>query len=182
MQIVLLGARGSGKTTVGRIIASRLSIEFIDVDDLIVARAGKSIRDIFAQDGQPRFRDIEAEVLADALRWLGDRVISLGGGTVLRDENRDLLNRSSAYRYYLRADAETLHARIAADPRTVETRPALTAYAGSVEEVRQLLTIREPLYREVMTRELDAGHLSPKQLALMILGEVHSDSGGCFPS
>lgn len=181
MQIVLLGARGSGKTTVGQMVASRLSIEFVDVDDLIVARAGKSIREIFADDGEPRFRDIEAEVLADAIRWTGDRVISLGGGTVLREENRDLLKRSASYRYYLRADADTLHARITADPRSAANRPALTAYAGSVEEVRHLLAIREPLYREVMTRELDGSSLSPKQLAMMILGEVQSDSGRCFP-
>lgn len=181
MQIVLLGARGSGKTTVGQMIASRLSIEFVDLDDVIVARAGKAIREIFADDGEPLFRDIEAAALEDALRWTDDRVLSLGGGAVVRDSNRELLTRSAAYRYYLRCDAEQLHERIIADPNTAANRPALTAYSGSVDEVRHLLSIREPLYREVMTREIDVTALSARQAAMMILGEVQSDSHRCFP-
>jgi shikimate kinase len=181
MQIVLLGARGSGKTTVGRIVASRLSIEFVDLDDVIVARAGKTIREIFADDGEPAFRDIESAALEDAMRWTDDRVLSLGGGTVLRESNRDLLSRSSAYRYYLQCEAEQLHARIVADPNTAANRPALTAYAGSVDEVRHLLAIREPLYRAVMTREIDVTSLTAKQVAMMILGEVQGDSHRCHP-
>jgi shikimate kinase len=101
---------------------------------------------------------------------------------VLREANRDLLKRSNAYRYYLRCDAEVLDARIRADPRSAATRPTLTAYGGGIDEIRHLIEVREPLYREVMTRELDATSLTPKQLAMMILGEVHSDSGTCFPS
>lgn len=181
MQIVLLGSRGSGKTTVGKLVAAQFGIEFVDVDDVIVARAGKPIREIFAQDGEPAFRDIEAAVLADALRWTGDRVIGLGGGTVLRPANRELLTLSAAYRYYLRCDVEVQHARITADPRSASTRPALTNLSG-LEEIRHLMAIREPLYRAVMTREIDVTNLSPRQVAMMIIGEVQSDSGRCFPS
>lgn len=181
MQIVLLGSRGSGKTTVGKLVASHYSIEFVDVDDLIVARSGKSIKAMFAEDGEPAFRDVESAVLDDAMRWTGDRVISLGGGTVLREANRELLKRSAAYRYYLRVDAEVLNERINADPRSAATRPALTALGGGIEEIRHLITVREPLYREVMTREIDATHLTPRQIAAMITGEVQSDSGRCFP-
>ena len=182
MQIVLMGARGCGKTTVGRLVASRLSVEFVDIDDVIVARAGKTIRQIFAADGEPAFRDIESAALADALRWLDGRVLSLGGGTVLRESNRDLLARSSAYRYYLRCDPEQLHTRIVADPNTAANRPALTKLGGSVEEVRELSAIREPLYRAAMTREIDVTSLTAKQVAMTILGEVQGDSHRCFPS
>src|SRR5690349_16703567 len=100
MQIVLLGARGSGKTTVGRAVANHFGCEFVDVDDVIVARAGKSIARIFADDGEPRFRDLEAGVVEDVMRWPDDRVISLGGGSVVRDSSRKLLVMSNAYRYY----------------------------------------------------------------------------------
>ena len=180
MQAVLLGARGSGKTTVGRAVANHFGCEFIDVDDVIVARANKTIAQIFADDGEPAFRDLEAGVIEDVLRWTDDRVISLGGGSVVRASSRESLSRSGAYRYYLRCDADVLDARIRADPRTAATRPALTKYTAGVDEIRHLLAAREPFYREVKTREIDVTHLSPTQVAKMIIAEVQSDTGRCF--
>lgn len=163
--IVLLGSRGSGKTSVGRLVARRLGWEFVDVDDLIVARAGKLIREIFAQDGEPAFRDIEAGVLEDVMRWPGSRVVGLGGGTILRESNRELLKRSGAFRFYLNCDADTLFARISADKKSAETRPALTPLGGTLEEVKLLIERREPFYREVKTHELNASRRSPDDLA-----------------
>lgn len=180
MQIVLLGARGSGKTTVGRAVANHFGCEFVDVDDVIVTRAGKTIAQIFADDGEPAFRDLESAVVEDVLRWTDDRVISLGGGSIVRESNRDLLARSSAYRYYLRATPEVLDERIRADPRTAANRPALTKYTAGVDEIRHLLAAREPLYRQVKTHEIDVTHLSPHQVAKMIIAEVQSDTGRCF--
>lgn len=182
MQIVLMGMRACGKTTVGKLLANHFECEFVDVDELIVRRAGKSIADIFTTDGEPHFRDIEAGVLEDVMRWTDDRIISLGGGTVLREANRELLKRSSAYRIYLKCDTRILNDRLNADPQSAQTRPALTHLGGGLAEIEHLLKLREPLYREAMTREIDVSHLSPSQVSKMILAEVQSDSGRCFPS
>ncbi len=182
MQIVLMGMRACGKTTVGKLLASHHECEFVDVDDLIVRRAGKSIADIFATEGEPHFRDIEAGVLEDAMRWTDDRVLSLGGGTVLRESNRSLLKSSNAYRIYLKCDTRILNDRLNADPASAMNRPALTSLGGGLAEIEHLLKIREPLYRETMTREIDVSHLTTQQVSKMILAEIQSDSGRCFPS
>lgn len=182
MQIVLMGMRACGKTTVGKLLAGTFECEFVDIDELIVRRAGKSIADIFATDGEPHFRDIESGVLEDVMRWTDDRIISLGGGTVLRESNRELLRRSSAYRVYLKCDTHILHDRMNADPQSALTRPALTSLGGGLAEIEHLLTLREPLYREVKTMEIDVSHLSPNQVAKMILADVQGDTGRCFPT
>lgn len=159
MSIVLIGARGSGKTSIGCRLADRLWQTFIDVDDLIVRKAGKSIREIFAEDGEPHFRDLETEVVRDT-SLLADHVIGLGGGTLMREENRRTLKEAGHKLIYLRCDPEELLRRTLADPRSVETRPALTALGGGIEEVRHLLEQREPVYRSVMDAELDVTALS----------------------
>lgn len=91
--LVLVGMPGSGKTTVGRRIAERLRRPFVDVDELIVQRAGRSIPDIFAQDGEARFRDLETEVIEELSASHG-LVVATGGGSVLRERNRALLRRN----------------------------------------------------------------------------------------
>lgn len=176
MTVVLLGYRGSGKTSVGRELALRLGIECVDTDDLIVLRAGMTIREIFERRGEPHFRDLEAGVLDDALRWLGDRVIATGGGIVLRERNRSLLERSGAHRVYLRGDPELLHERISGDAATTASRPALTNLGGSVEEVRQLLAQREPLYRAVMTAEIDIAGLSVAEVTDRLVSLIGAGS------
>src|SRR4051794_9271902 len=87
MSIVLIGYRGSGKTTIGRKLADRLWQTFVDTDERIVARAGKSIREIFDQHGEAHFRQIEREVVGEAAK-LVDHVIALGGGAPAHAENR----------------------------------------------------------------------------------------------
>jgi shikimate kinase len=181
MTIVLIGYRGSGKTTVGRIVAAKLGVEFVDTDALVQMRAGKTIREIFEQQGEPAFRGIEAGVLEDVLRWTDDRVVATGGGVVLREANRELLTQSGAYRYYLKSPAEVLFERINADASTASSRPALTRLGGSVEEVRTLLAQREPLYAAAATHTIDVSSLKPEVVAKMILAEVATDSGRCFP-
>ena len=167
MSVILVGYRGSGKTTVGRKLADRLWQTFVDSDEQIVKKAGKAIKEIFENEGESRFRELESQVLQEVCT-LQDHVISLGGGAVLRPENRELLKHSGHKRIYLRCDPAVLHQRIAADPQTAATRPSLTALGGSVEEIRQLLAQREPLYREVMTSELDVTSLSPDEAMVYI--------------
>jgi shikimate kinase len=168
MSTVLIGYRGSGKTTIGRRLADRLWQPFVDIDDLIVQRAGKSIKEIFEQEGEPHFRDLETAVIGDVSK-LQEHVIGLGGGSLGREQNRDLL-RSAGHRIiYLRCDANELTRRIQEDPNSDSTRPSLTSLGGGLEEVCQMLSQREPIYRQVMHAELDVTSLSPDEAVVYIV-------------
>jgi shikimate kinase len=158
----LVGYRGTGKTTVGRLLAERLDWRFADADQEVEARAGRPIARIFAEDGEAAFRDLEEEVLADLVA-LPNIVIATGGGAILRPSNRELL-RSLGFVAWLTADAETLSQRIARDPRRVETRPALTA-AGTLDEIADVLAARLPHYREVADLEVGTAGRSCREVA-----------------
>src|SRR4051812_3809910 len=121
--LFLIGYRGSGKTTVGRIVADRLGRGFLDADTAVEVTYGQSIRDIFAAEGEAGFREKESAVLG-VLCGATRTVIATGGGIVLREENRNLLTRHG-FVAWLSADAQTLLARIQADPTTAARRPDL---------------------------------------------------------
>ena len=146
MNIVLIGYRGTGKTTVGRLVAEQLHWPLIDADVELERRAGRTIREIFATDGETTFRDLETQVLSDLLQAEG-QVLSLGGGVVLRPENREQIRAANHRVVWLQATVEAIYTRIHGDPTTAERRPALTA-SGGYEEIVQLLAAREPLYSE----------------------------------
>lgn len=167
MIVFLLGYRGSGKTTIGRRLADRLWIKFVDTDDLIVQTAGMPIADIFSRHGEKHFRDLEVEAVAEAAAR-SDHVVALGGGAVLRPENRAILTAGTHKRIYLRCDPHVLLERITADPKSGDNRPHLTEHGGSIEEIKAVLAQREPVYREVMTSELDVTHLSPDKACAYI--------------
>ena len=120
MGIVLVGYRGSGKTTVGRMLADRLGVGFVDLDERIIAAAGKTIREIFADHGEPGFRDHESRLLAEVLAEGGEGVVSLGGGAIERAENRQKIRESGRQVIYLRCEVDELLRRkwISADPQT----------------------------------------------------------------
>lgn len=159
MNIALIGYRGSGKTTIGRRLADRLWWPFVDLDQLIVMRAGKSIREIFEQQGEQKFRDLETESLAFVLKS-NDQVIALGGGALVRPENRQLLLGGNCHGVYLRCDPAVLAERIAADATTADMRPNLTSLGGGIEEIEKVLVEREPIYREAAAVELDVTNLT----------------------
>ena len=165
MLLFLIGYRGSGKTTVGRLVADWLGWPFLDADTVLEERYGRSIREIFAAEGEAGFRDKESVVLAD-LCTRTNLVIATGGGIVLRDENRALLKRHG-FVAWLTADPATLLARIQADPTTAARRPALAG--GGLAEIEQLLAVREPLYRTCADVIIPVGALSPEQAADAIL-------------
>jgi shikimate kinase len=168
MSIALIGYRGSGKSTVGKRLADRLWQKFVDTDELVMAKAGgKNIKEIFETQGEAGFRDLEAQVVAEACK-LQDHVIALGGGAVLREENRQAIKEAKLKVIYLRCEADELLKRIHADPATAAIRPSLTQLGGSIEEVRKLLEEREPIYRSVMTGELDVTHLSPQDAVIYV--------------
>jgi shikimate kinase len=159
MSIVLLGYRGSGKTTIGRRLADRLWQPFVDTDEMIVTSANMSIRDIFQQHGEDHFRDLETAALKEALAK-PETVIALGGGAVVPEENRSLITASGHKRIYLRCDPQVLLERIQSDTASPQTRPSLTVLGGGIDEIKTLLAVREPLYQQLMTAELDVTNLS----------------------
>src|SRR5438477_12358892 len=115
MSIFLLGYRGSGKTTIGKRLADRLWQPFVDTDEMIVKRAGMTIKDIFEKHGEQKFRDFETEVVKEVSQ-LDEHVIALGGGAVLREANRAAIKSKPHKLIYLRCAAKLLYDRIHADP------------------------------------------------------------------
>lgn len=168
MSILLVGYRGSGKSTIGRKLADRLWQRFVDTDELIVRRAGKSIREIFEQDGEAAFREIEHQVLHEAL-LLEDHVVAAGGGAILREDNRQAIQAAGHRVIYLKCDPDVLAERIESDPATALNRPPLTAGRTSADEVAAVLADREPLYRQVMDAELDVTNLSAEDAVVYIV-------------
>lgn len=166
MSVILIGYRGSGKTTVGKKLAGRLWQKFVDTDELIVKSAGKSIKEIFEQEGEPRFRDLETIALQSAC-GMQDHVIALGGGAILREENRQIIKSSGRKVIYLRCKPEILWQRIQNDLATAMNRPNLTTMGG-LPEIQNLLAQREPLYREVMSAELDVTNLTADEAVVYI--------------
>lgn len=168
MSTFLIGYRGCGKTTIGQKLADRLWQTFVDTDALIVRQAGRSIREIFQQQGEAAFRDLESDVVRQ-VATLDEHVIALGGGAVLREQNRQAMKQDRHRIIYLRCDPEVLHQRIHADAATAEMRPSLTKFGGGIDEIRALLAEREPVYRQTMTAELDVTHLSPEEAVVYIV-------------
>ncbi|HLL91242.1 MAG TPA: shikimate kinase [Tepidisphaeraceae bacterium] len=168
MSIFLIGYRGSGKTSVGKRLADRLWQSFVDADAEVVKRANMTIRQIFEQCGEPHFRDLESQVVAD-LAKLQEHVVALGGGAVLREQNRQAIQGGGHKVIYLKCDPAELHKRIQADTATAETRPALTTLGGGVEEVEKLLAEREPIYRQMATAELDVTNLTPEEAVVRVV-------------
>jgi shikimate kinase len=164
MSIVLIGYRGSGKTTVGRALAARVGWPFVDADAVVVERAGMSIRQMFDTLGEPAFRAAEAAVVAE-LAGRRDHVIALGGGAILSADTRAKLGAAGHPVVYLSGTPDELHRRIAADPATGASRPNLTALGGGIDEVRAVLAKRESLYREAMTHEVDVVGRTVDELA-----------------
>lgn len=150
--IFLIGYRGTGKTTVARELAARLGYDWVDADDEIERRAGKSIAAIFSEDGEPAFRDTEVEAVS-ALSRKRRTVVALGGGAVMREENRQAI-RTAGPVVWLTADVETIVDRLAGDQATAHRRPNLTA-AGGRAEIETILSQRAPIYRLCATLVVD---------------------------
>ena len=152
--IALIGYRATGKTTLAKLLAERLCCAAVDSDVLVEHRAGKTIAEIFAENGENIFRDLESEVINSLTREKTERlVLATGGGAVLRMENRQRL-RNNAFVVWLTASPETILRRMSADSTTESRRPSLTGLPA-FEEIVNLLQIREPLYRETSHFQID---------------------------
>lgn len=163
--ISLIGLPGSGKTTVGRQLARRLRVPFLDSDTVIEQQLGCSIREFFEREGEQRFRDIEANVI-DELTQTHDGVLSTGGGAVLRPENRARLHGRTRV-VYLNSSPDDLFRRLRHD----KNRPLLQV-ADPLGRLRDLHTQRDPLYRETAHFLVDTGRPSVASLVNMILMQL----------
>ncbi len=162
MKIFLIGFMGSGKSVVGRRIAKRLGLEFVDMDQEIVRVTGMSIPEIFATHGESHFREIESEVLEKLDRTEGEMVVSCGGGVVEREKNREILKNRRTF--YLFSPWEELWERIRRDPN----RPLV---ARGEEKVKQLYDTRRPLYEET-GKLIDTTGLSVEEVVEAILEKI----------
>ena len=167
-RVFLVGPRGSGKSTVARLLAEELGWSWIDADAALERIAGLSIRDIFAAEGEAGFRRREADALAELCRLEG-HVIATGGGVVVRAENRALLKRSGVV-VWLTGDADTLWTRIDNDTTTASRRPTLTV--GGRDEVAELIAAREPWYRECANLTIDTTGRTPAEIVAEVRGRI----------
>jgi shikimate kinase len=163
--IALVGLPGSGKSTVGRQLARRLSLPFHDSDHVIEQRLGCSIREFFEREGEDSFRDVEQAVL-DELTQREPCVLSTGGGAVLRAENRAHLHDRGQV-VYLRSSPEEVFRRL----RNDRNRPLLQV-ADPLQRLRDLYAVRDPLYREVAHFVIETGRPSVATLVNMIVMQL----------
>ncbi len=158
--LALVGYRGTGKSTVGRLLAERIGRPFADADRVLEARLGRPIAEFFAQNGEAAFRDEEEATLRDLLARDPGAVVATGGGVILRESNRLALRRFG-FVAWLKADPATLAARLRLDPAD---RPALTSL-GLIDEIASVLQARTPLYQEVAHAVVETDGRSPEQVA-----------------
>lgn len=163
--IVLVGLPGSGKTTVGKQLARRLRLPFVDSDHVIEERLGCSIREFFEREGEDRFRDVEQEVIDELSRGQAC-VLSTGGGAVLRSANRQHLHDRGKV-VYLRSTPEDVYRRVRHD----RNRPLLLV-ADPLQRLRDLYDARDPLYRETAHFVIDTGRPSVATLVNMIVMQL----------
>jgi shikimate kinase len=168
----LIGYRGTGKSTVGMRLARRLKWDWIDTDNEVERRAGRTIKEIFATEGEPRFRQIERDVIVDLVQR-NHLVVSTGGGAILNaDSRRDL--REAGPVVWLTAPVQTIASRILQDSTTAARRPNLTSQGG-IAEIREVLTRREPLYRECATLVINTEGLKLTEVVAMVLEQLPAE-------
>lgn len=173
MIVSLIGLPGSGKSTVGRQLARRLHLPFVDSDHVLEDRLGCSIRTYFEREGEERFRDME-QVVLDELTRQPASVLSTGGGAVLRPVNRSCL-KSRTHVVYLKSSPDELFRRLRHD-----TNRPLLQVADPLGRLRELYAARDPLYRETAHFVIETGRPSVGTLVNMIVMQL--ELAGLLPS
>lgn len=168
--IVLIGLMGTGKSTVARTLATHYNVTCLDTDKLVEARAGKSVRQVFADDGESVFRDIESDVLADCLRSPDGAVIAGAGGVVVRESNRELINRARSSSGVL---VVWLHAR----PEVLAVRTSKGGHRPLLDEDREgtlvrLSQERAPMYSAVADIVVDVSDRSQESVCTLLIDAI----------
>jgi shikimate kinase len=169
--VCLVGYRGCGKSTLAPLLARAWGWDWIDADVELERQAGRSVKELFETEGESGFRTRERNLVAELLRQ--DRlVLATGGGAVLNETTRSEM-RGAGPVVWLRASAEELHARIAGDPSTTARRPNLAG--GGLAEVAEMLSRREPLYREVASVVVDVAGKAPNSILAEVLAALGAE-------
>jgi len=163
MNIVLIGYRGTGKSTVGRLLAARLGRELVSTDAEIIKRAQHSIPEIVAQKGWEHFRDLESDICRE-FAGCDQLVIDTGGGAILRVQNVEALKKNGTV-FWLTASVETIAKRIGSNNQ----RPSLTGTKSFVDEIQDVLRERTPKYQAAADHSIATDNRSVNQLVETIL-------------
>jgi len=167
LNLALVGMPGSGKSTVGRQLARQLGWRFVDADHAIEQRIGGPIRAFFEQQGEPAFRDLEQDVMAElCAAERAPQVLATGGGAVLRPANREAL-RQGCVVVYLKSTPEDLFRRLRHDSQ----RPLLQV-GDPLKRLRELFRERDPLYQDTAHYQIETGRPSVSTLVNMILMQL----------
>ncbi len=164
-KVVLMGPMGAGKTTVGKEVADRLSIPFADTDSLIEIDQGKSVSEIFVEDGEPHFRLVEESIVIDAL--LSETgVLSLGGGSVMNDAVAKSLQNSPAKKIFLDISLAAVSPRVGFD----NARPLLMV--NPRQKWAELMNLRRPTYESLADLTIEVSEKSVSEIADQIIGSL----------
>ena len=178
MVVTLIGYRGCGKSSIAPRLAQRLGWSWVDADVELEHRTGRSIREIFATDGEPEFRRLERETLLALLQR--DRIVlAAGGGAILNSDTRYDFKAAGPV-VWLRASVESIAHRILRNSPASHRRPNLTSLGG-VEEIRELLAIRTPLYAECATLTVDTDQRPLAETVKVILAALPPELTGARP-
>lgn len=166
--VILIGFMGCGKTTVGIRLSYRIRRIFEDTDKLIEKKQGRKISEIFASDGEEYFRGLETEMLSELEQTVSHRVIAVGGGTPIREENQKILKRLGTV-VYLRVTPQTVYKRLINDT----TRPLLQGDAP-LERIQNLLESRKSAYESCADEIVDVDELSIGEILQKITAVVEA--------
>jgi shikimate kinase len=169
--IALIGFMGTGKTAVGKALAERLDKKFIELDPLIERKAGKTIPEIFSQDGEIAFRELEIEVTKEVAQGK-NQVIACGGGVVLNKINIDRLSKESLI-VYLTASPQIILERTSND---AEERPLLKVASPRLT-IRELLRFRKPFYERAADIKIDTSKLDINAVVEQIITKIKENEG-----
>jgi shikimate kinase len=165
--IALIGFMGTGKTTIGRTLARKLSKTFVEIDALIEQKAGKSIADIFKDDGEIAFRQLEIDITRE-IAARENQVIACGGGIVLNRINIDRLKKNAVI-VLLTVSFDVIEKRVSAGSGI---RPLLSGSTDRAQTIRELMEFRQPFYDRAADIKIDSSNLGIEATADLIIDKV----------
>ncbi len=173
MNVILLGYRGCGKTSVGKKLAYKLWKEFVDADARPRDRFdGRTVAEIWETEGEAAWREAETEVVKELVQ-LKDHVIGLGGGSLMHEAAREaVIAAPDATRIYLQCDPKVLASRIDSDMANAAQRPSLTGGDSAADEVEAVLAERDPIYREVADIVFNCTFTDVEQTTAYLVGKL----------